>query len=89
MVNRYDPLFYLSHRKRAQLLALIAEYEPISVSDLVDLSGISQPEVSAMLSLAREFDLVTVDVQGTSRFYSLKGDLIRSLLDVLKGELDV
>lgn len=64
-----------------------------TVSDLVEITGFTQPNVSNHLSCLRDCGLVTVRQQGRFSYYSLSDDRVAKLLlladellaDVAKG----
>lgn len=56
------------------------------VSDLVEATGLSQPNVSSHLACLRECGLVVSRQEGRSVFYRLADERLRELLD-LSGDL--
>ena len=77
---------------RLSILEALLEQER-TVSDLVQATGFTQPNVSNHLSCLRDCGLVTVRQQGRFSFYSLSDDRVAKLLlladellaDVAKG----
>ncbi|MCT2043166.1 metalloregulator ArsR/SmtB family transcription factor [Pseudoclavibacter alba] len=61
----------LGSESRLELLVLLAA-EALSVSKLVELSGMNQPLVSQHLRTLREVGLVSVEAQGRERVYRLQ-----------------
>ena len=77
---------------RLSILEVLLEKER-TVSDLVQATGFTQPNVSNHLSCLRDCGLVTVRQQGRFSYYSLSDDRVAKLLlltdellaDVAKG----
>ena len=77
---------------RLSILEALLDQER-TVSDLVETTGFTQPNVSNHLSCLRDCGLVTVRQQGRFSFYSLSDDRVAKLLlladellaDVAKG----
>ena len=63
--------------RRVLLNALLDGEAP--VSELVSISGMSQPVVSKHLKILREAGLVSVRPQGQRRLYSLRAEPLRGL----------
>lgn len=61
----------LGSESRLELLVLLAA-EALSVSKLVELSGMNQPLVSQHLRTLRDVGLVSVEAQGRERVYRLQ-----------------
>jgi DNA-binding transcriptional ArsR family regulator len=70
---------------RLTLLEALREGER-KVSDLVEITGFTQPNVSNHLSCLRDCGLVTVRQQGRFAYYSLSDDRVSKLL-LLADEL--
>jgi DNA-binding transcriptional ArsR family regulator len=70
------------HRRR--LLDVLAEGER-SVSDLVELLGLTQPQVSKHLRVLREVGAVTVREDGRRRLYRLNGEALKPIHDWVKA----
>ena len=60
----------LADPTRQEIMSLICCQE-LSVSDIVDAVGVSQPTVSHHLAILREAGLVNVRSEGKQTFYSL------------------
>ncbi len=60
----------------------------LSVSELVEKLGLSQPTVSKHLQKLREFGLVTVRTNGQHHFYKLESAPLRELEDWVADFLD-
>ena len=81
-----------SDPSRLSILEALLEQER-TVSDLVQATGFTQPNVSNHLSCLRDCGLVTVRQQGRFSYYSLSDDRVAKLLlladellaDVAKG----
>jgi DNA-binding transcriptional ArsR family regulator len=67
---------------RVMLLALIGRFGdvPVTVGDLAQLLGVSQPTVSGHLRIVREAGLVTQERRGNKAFHRLDAPAIRVLL---------
>jgi ArsR family transcriptional regulator, arsenate/arsenite/antimonite-responsive transcriptional repressor len=67
---------------RAMLLALIGRFSsvPVTVGDLAQQLGVSQPTVSGHLRLLREAGLVSHERRGNKAFHRLDADAVRALL---------
>lgn len=70
---------------RLSILEALLEKER-TVSDLVETTGLSQPNVSNHLSCLRDCGLVIARQQGRFAYYSLSDDRVANLL-LLAGEL--
>ena len=70
---------------RLSILQALRESEH-TVSDLVEITGFSQPNVSNHLSCLRDCGLVTFRQQGRFAYYSLSDDRVAKLL-LLADEL--
>ncbi len=70
---------------RLSILAALCQGER-TVSDLVQATGLTQPNVSNHLSCLRDCGLVTVRQQGRFAYYSLSDDRVAQLL-LLADEL--
>lgn len=56
---------------RRQILEALANKSPLSVSELVAITGEPQPTVSKHLKTLRDLGLVSIETAGQSRLYSL------------------
>ena len=61
----------LADATRQEIMRLIC-CNPLSVGDIVEAVGVSQPTVSHHLAILREADLVDMREEGKHTFYSLK-----------------
>ncbi len=68
---------------RREILELLAQRER-SVTELVELLGIRQPQVSKHLHVLKAVGLVSVRVSGKQRLYSLNGDCLKPIHDWVK-----
>jgi Predicted transcriptional regulators len=74
----------LSQPVRLKILCILLDGEQ-SVLKLADQVGLSQPAMSHHLRKLREADLVGTRRDAQTIYYSLKGDEVRSVLEVLHG----
>lgn len=72
----------LSHPERLLMLCRLDEGEA-SVTELVDLAGLSQSSVSQHLAMLREEGVVTTRGEAQTRYYSLKDPTVRSIIHAL------
>lgn len=72
----------LSQPVRLRILCILLDGEQ-SVLRLADQTGLSQPAMSHHLRKLREADLVGTRRDAQTIFYSLKGDEVRAVLEVL------
>lgn len=84
------PLFSaLADRGRQDIIVLLTEQKGMSVNQITDHIGLSQPTVSHHLRLLREVGLVKVQQTGTTRLYCLtfegQARLLRKLIDAAEG----
>ena len=75
-----DAFNAVAEPRRRQLLDLLAGGER-SVSELVELSGLAQPQVSKHLRVLREVDAVEVRDAGRQRLYRLNGQALKPIHD--------
>jgi len=75
-----DAFNAVAEPRRRQILDLLATGER-PVSDLVELLGLAQPQVSKHLRVLREVGLVTVRGSGQQRLYTLNADRLRAIYD--------
>ncbi|MDQ3725113.1 MAG: metalloregulator ArsR/SmtB family transcription factor [Actinomycetota bacterium] len=66
-------------RRREILDLLVAGERP--VNDLVELTGLGQPQVSKHLRVLREVGVVEVREEGRRRVYRLNGEALRPIFD--------
>lgn len=72
----------MSHPERLLMLCRMDEGE-VSVTELVELSGLSQSSVSQHLAMLREEDVVSIRGEAQTRFYSLKDPIVRGVIHTL------
>jgi DNA-binding transcriptional ArsR family regulator len=72
----------LSHPERLLMLCRMAD-EEVTVSELVELTGLSQSAVSQHLAKFRDCGLVAVRRQGQARHYLLADDDVRKIIQAL------
>jgi DNA-binding transcriptional ArsR family regulator len=72
----------MSHPERLLMLCRMDESE-VSVSELVELSGLSQSSVSQHLAMLREEGVVSIRGEAQTRFYSLKDPIVRGVIHTL------
>jgi DNA-binding transcriptional ArsR family regulator len=74
---------------RAMLLALIGRFSnvPVTVGDLAQQLGVSQPTVSGHLRLLRDAGLVHLERRGNKAFHRLDTKAVRSLLASFEAAL--
>lgn len=72
----------MSHPERLLMLCRMDEGE-VSVTELVELSGLSQSSVSQHLAMLREEGAVSIRSEAQTRFYSLKDPIVRGVIHTL------
>jgi len=72
----------MSHPERLLMLCRMDEGE-VSVTELVELSGLSQSSVSQHLAMLREEGVVSIRGEAQTRFYSLKDPIVRGVIHAL------
>ena len=72
----------MSHPERLLMLCRMDEAE-VSVTELVELSGLSQSSVSQHLAMLREEGVVSIRGEAQTRFYSLKDPIVRGVIHSL------
>ena len=72
----------LSHPERLLMLCRMDEGE-VSVTELVELAGLSQSSVSQHLAMLREEGVVSIRGEAQTRFYSLKDPIVRGVIHSL------
>ena len=79
----------LADPTRLLALALVGRFSTMrmTVGDLAEQIGVSQPTLSGHLKLLREAGLVCVERHGNKSFYSLERDGVRQLLEELESTL--
>jgi DNA-binding transcriptional ArsR family regulator len=79
-----DAFNAVAEPRRRQILDLVADVER-PVGDLVELLGVSQPQVSKHLRVLREVGAVSVRDEGRQRFYRLNGRALKPIHDWVKS----
>jgi len=72
----------MSHPERLLMLCRMDEGE-VSVTELVELAGLSQSSVSQHLAMLREEGIVNIRVEAQTRFYSLRDPIVRGVIHAL------
>lgn len=72
----------MSHPERLLMLCRMDEGEA-SVTELVELTGLSQSSVSQHLAMMREEGVVSIRGEAQTRFYSLKDRVVQGLIHAL------
>ncbi|HNJ47488.1 MAG TPA: metalloregulator ArsR/SmtB family transcription factor [Novosphingobium sp.] len=72
----------MSHPERLLMLCRLDEGEA-SVSQLVDLVGLSQSAVSQHLAMLRDEGVVGIRGEAQTRYYSLKDPVVRDIIHAL------
>jgi DNA-binding transcriptional ArsR family regulator len=75
-----DAFNAVAEPRRREILDLLAAGER-PVNDLVELTGLGQPQVSKHLRVLREVGVVEVREQGRRRVYRLNGEALRPIFD--------
>jgi DNA-binding transcriptional ArsR family regulator len=78
-----DAFNAIAEPRRREILDLLAHGER-SVSELVDLLGLAQPQVSKHLRVLREVGAVDVRPVGRERLYRLNGPALKPIHDWVK-----
>ncbi|WP_445149756.1 ArsR/SmtB family transcription factor [Baekduia sp. Peel2402] len=74
----------IAEPQRRRILDLLAEGER-SVGDLVETTGLTQPQVSKHLRVLREVGVVDVREDGRRRFYRIDGAALKPIHDWVTG----
>jgi DNA-binding transcriptional ArsR family regulator len=80
MPTTADAFNAVAEPRRRQLLDLLAAGER-PVNDLVDMTGLGQPQVSKHLRVLREVGAVRVRDEGRRRLYRLDAEALRPIFD--------
>ncbi|MCY1670473.1 metalloregulator ArsR/SmtB family transcription factor [Novosphingobium sp. SL115] len=72
----------MSHPERLLMLCRMDEGE-VSVTELVELTGLSQSSVSQHLAMLRDEGAVTIRSKAQTRFYSLSDPVVRGVIHAL------
>ena len=78
-----DAFNAVAEPRRRQIVDQLADGER-SVSELVELLGLPQPQISKHLRVLREVDVVHVREDGRQRLYSLNAAALRPIHDWVK-----
>src|SRR3989337_2733020 len=70
----------LANRKRLEILQLLKN-RSLSVNEMVQMLGLSQPNLSQHLTLLRQYKLVKVNRQGQKAYYALADNKITKAVD--------
>jgi DNA-binding transcriptional ArsR family regulator len=79
-----DAFSALAELGRRQVLAAIGAGE-LSVNELVDRLGFTQPQVSKHLGVLRVVGLVRVRAEGRQRLYCVNGPALKPIHDWVRG----
>ncbi len=79
-----DAFNAVAEPRRREILDLLAGGER-PVNDLVEMLGLSQPQVSKHLRVLREVGVVEVRVEGRQRVYTLNGPALKPIHDWVKN----
>ena len=72
----------MSHPERLLMLCRMDEGE-VSVTELVELSGLSQSSVSQHLAMLRDEGVVRIRGEAQTRFYSLSDPMVSAIIHAL------
>ncbi len=72
----------MSHPERLLMLCRMDEGE-VSVSELVELTRLSQSSVSQHLAMLREEGTVSIRGEAQTRYYSLRDPIVRGIIHAL------
>lgn len=72
----------MSHPERLLMLCRMDEGE-VSVTELVELTGLSQSSVSQHLAMLRDEGVVSIRGEAQTRFYSLADPIVRGVIHAL------
>lgn len=72
----------MSHPVRLMMLCRMDEGE-VTVNELVEQSGLSQPSVSQHLAMLRDEGVVNIRGEAQTRYYSLKDPIVRGVIETL------
>ena len=72
----------MSHPERLLMLCRMDEGE-VSVTELVEISGLSQSSVSQHLAMLREEGAVSIRAEAQTRYYSLSDPVVRGIIRAL------
>src|SRR3990167_4746855 len=72
----------LANHKRLEILQLL-KHQQLSVNEMTQMLGLSQPNLSQHLTLLRHHGLVKVNRQGQKAYYSLADNKITKAVDMI------
>ena len=72
----------LASHKRLEILQLL-KHQQLSVNEMAQMLGLSQPNLSQHLTLLRHYGLVKVKRQGQRAYYSLADNKIAKAVDMI------
>lgn len=72
----------MSNPIRLMMLCRMDEGE-VTVTELVEQSGLSQPSVSQHLAMLRDEGVVNIRSEAQARYYSLKDPIVRGVINTL------
>lgn len=76
-----DPFPALAAPRRREIVQLLAKRGKLSVSELIEATGLPQADVSKHLAALREAELVSVERDGRRRIYSLQPESLLPIRD--------
>lgn len=87
------PLFQaLSDPARQDIILLLANYEKLSVNEIVEHATLSRPAISHHLKVLRDIRIVSSEQKGTQRYYSLSLNqsiaLLKQLVEAVETNCD-
>ena len=80
MPTTADAFNAVAEPRRREILDLLAAGER-PVNDLVELTGLGQPQVSKHLRVLREVGVVEAREEGRKRLYRVNGEALRPIFD--------
>lgn len=72
----------LANHKRLEILQLLKHHQ-LNVNEMVEMLGLSQPNLSQHLTLLRRYGLVKVNRQGQKAYYSLADNKITKAVNMI------
>lgn len=84
MPTTADAFNAVAEPRRREILDLLAAGER-PVGDLVELTGLGQPQVSKHLRVLREVGVVEAREEGRKRLYRVNGEALRPIFDWVSG----
>src|SRR5690348_17949583 len=80
-----DAFNAMAEPRRRELLDVLATQGERQVNDLVEATGLAQPQVSKHLRVLREVGAVDVREDGRRRLYRLNGEALKPIHDWVKN----